>query len=222
MPRQFPSRSPSPFNARFRLSCNSALQDVFPSSVYKKPARTWVRAETWRKNVGPPLTGTAGWNIRNTSTFSPGHTTIPLPVPGPILYRKMYVVFERQRFVHGIVVPAFMRSIHRAYSSTRSHFSVLPPPALRLEGCANTAASRTESPNRKRAAYEILVRVTRFALVFAGLHCIPFLPFPSFSFDPFHFRLTRLILSREKAFIHPEWFIPFVRLPRANENKKAD
>lgn len=135
-----------------------------------------------------------------------------------ILCRKMYVAFEGRRFVRRIVVQAFMLHSLR-YSSTWSHFSVLPPLPLLDGGCTDIAYPdwRLRELNlgtRKHAPSEIRVQVTRFILVFADKGRVSsrifILPFSSSCFGSFHFRAMRkcLILSRERAFIHSEWFYP--------------
>lgn len=124
---------------------------------------------------GRPLTvrGTAtpALKIRNTSLFR--QRPLPdLPIP-PFRYSSSEDVrrFRRTAFCPTNCCPGIHASIHRAYSSIRSHFSVLP--SLPVGGCADTLIPPDVLTNRiskfesdcpvrdSRASHEICPRFRR-------------------------------------------------------------
>lgn len=127
----------------------------------------------------------AALNIRNTSRFRqrlpppfpPPEPTCPTP-PNPsrsLFFAGRCTSLSKDGVLSDELSSGHSGSIHRAYSSTRSHFSVLPPPLLPLGGNPRRHCSspidilanrirgiRETCPVRdSRASHE------RFALVFA-------------------------------------------------------
>lgn len=136
----------------------------------------------------------------------------------------MYVVFEGQRFIRRIVVRAFMLHSSRSFVNPVTFFRLTACPSRVAPTCPPyPTSSRTESElaSVPRLRF-VLVCARSTEAVLYSLCCILFLPFLSFFFGPFHLRPMRLILSRERAFIHPEWFIPFVPTTASKGNKKTD
>lgn len=175
MPRQFPScllLTRTSFRAAIRFAVSFA--DTFPSSPsfpVKRQHPSAPKIRVRRPSINRARNRHTG--SKNSQHVSFSATSSPGPSHPPVRYSSSEDVrrFRRTAFCPTNCCPGIHASIRRAYSSIRSHFSVLP--SLPVGGCADTLIPPDVLANRiskfesdcpvrdSRASHEICPRFRR-------------------------------------------------------------